>query len=53
VHGIEHAGVCFEASAQALSRSGRIAFCETVERLVVKLFGSGGVSGHDRNGLTS
>jgi hypothetical protein len=52
VHGIEHAGVRFEATAQALCCRGCIAFCEAVESLVVKLFGGGGVSGHDLNGLT-
>ena len=40
VHGIEHAGIHFEAAAKAFCGGGRVAFGEPVEGLVIELFGS-------------
>ena len=40
VHGIEHAGIYFQAAAKAWRRGG-VAFCEPVEPLVIEFFGGG------------
>ena len=39
VHGIEHAGIQFQAAAKGVCGAGRVAFRQLVEGLVIELFG--------------